>query len=464
LSPLPSQPDDLTAADIAKSVQYQRVEVSLAAQVDDDIIETSLAPHHLTWHDGGHKRAQEVDFEIHGSVLPYPLDHVASVFVSVFMGNAADAYSSIRDVRNLRFCGYVDDEEVDDERRVVTFKACDLSSPLRDHKPLIPRRMPDGRLIDPTPKYSDTLRQAILRIFSVVPGFDDQTSRDILTLREAPSLDLNLGDLVDGRAKTGPVGLPPQCSAWDAIEIACGLAARMVSVELNELVVREPRQAFPDSGQPDYVFIFGSKNANALAPKRHKKFIRNRKGIRLIAWNPETRKRMEAVFPSDDDMRKNFPRKRPTPKANKPKPHTTQKPKKPMPEPERDVQDIGAGVFTQSQLDDMAHRIWVERSMHELDGTIASPIWDDDNFKLKNGSRVQVKIRPDLEAQMRALQSDEDRAAFLSSALGIERQPARELVRIALTPHDDLVCVSKVTREWPSKHSITVNYVNLLRV
>lgn len=464
MSPLPSQAQAAPTNDLLNAVQYQRAEVVLVAQVDDDSIESGLTPHHVVWHDGGHKRAQEVEIEIHGSVLPYPLEHTASVFVSLYMGNAPDAYSGVRDARNLRFVGYFDDEEVDDERRVVTFKARDLSALLRDHKPLIPRRLDTGRLIDPTPRYSDTLRQAIERIFSVVPGLDDQTLRDILTIRDTPALNFQLGSLVEGRAKSGPVGLPPRCSAWDAIEIVCGLAARLVSVELNELVVREPREAFPDSGQPDYAFIFGSRNANSLAPRRHKKFIRNRKGVKLIAWNTESRKRMEAVYPSDDEMRKNFPRKRPAPKVAKAKPHKTNKPKKPLPPPERDVQDVGAGVFSQSQLDDMAERIWTERSMHELDGTISSPIWDDDNFKLHNGSRVQVKIRPDLEAQLRGLQSDEERADFLASSLGLERDPARALVRIAMAPHDDLVCVSKVTREWPSKRSITIGYVNLLRV
>jgi hypothetical protein len=298
----------------------------------------------------------------------------------------------------------------------------------------------------------------------VVPGFDDEATKDILTLRETPALDFRLGDLVDGRAKNGPIGLPPSCSAWDAIEIVAGLAARLVRVELNELVLREPREAFPDTGQPDYTFVFGSSNANAFAPKRHKKFIRNRKGIKLVAWNPDTRKRMEALWPSDSYMRSNLPRKRPAVKVHKPTTHSTKKPAKAPNPPDREVFDIGSGVFSQDQLDAMAQRLWVERSMNEMEGSISSPIWDDKNFALKNGSRIAVKIRPDLEAQMRALQNDDDRASFLSAALGLEPGPARELVRIALAPHNDVYCVSKVAREFPGKRALTVSFVSLLGV
>jgi hypothetical protein len=85
------------------SVLYLRAEAVLRAQVDDDSIDSALAPHRVTWTDGGHKRAQEVEIEIHGSVLPYPLEHVASVFVSLFMDRADDPYASIRDARTLRF-------------------------------------------------------------------------------------------------------------------------------------------------------------------------------------------------------------------------------------------------------------------------------------------------------------------------------------------------------------------------
>lgn len=445
-------------------VLYLRSEVVLRAQVDGDSIETGFIPHRVTWHDGGHKRATEVTVEIHGSALPYPLEHVASGFVSLYQGVADTPTGSVRTADNLCFCGYFEEEEIDDGERTVEFKARDLSALLRDHTPLIPKRMDDGRTIDPTPRYSDTIRQAIKRIMSVVPGFADPSARDILTLREVPSLDLRLGDLVDGRAKSGPIGLPPKCSAWDAIEIVCGLASRMVGVELGELVVREPHEAFRVDGGVDYTFIFGSANANALGVKRHKKFTRNRKGIKLVAWNPDTRKRMEAVYPSDTDMRSNFPRHRPKATTHKPATHSTKKPAKDLPPPDRDVQDIGSAVVSQSKLDELAERVWIEKSMHEVDGTVTSPIWDRKLLDMRNGARVAVKIRPDLEAQVRGLQTDEERAQYLQEALGIDAQPARALVRIAMQQNDDLYSVAKVTREWPGKTAITVGFVNLYRV
>jgi hypothetical protein len=444
-------------------VLYLRSEVVIRAQIDDESVETKIVPHHVSWHDGGHKRAQEVEIEIHGSALPFPLEHTASIFISLFQAAAKDPYESILSSENLAWCGYADDDEPDDEHRVVRLKGRDLSALLRDHAPLIPKRFDDGRLVDPTPRYSDTIRQAIERILSVVPGCEDGRT---LTLREMPGLNYQLGALVDGRAKTGAMYLPPKCSAWDAIEIVCSLAARMVHVELNEIVVRDPDEAFKTRGEIAYTFIFGADNANAFGPRRHKKFTRNRRGVKLIAWNSESRKRVEAVYPDDATLKKNFPKKRPQPKLHKPtKSHAKKKvPSTPLKDPDRDVFDIGAGVWSQSELDEMARRVWLEKSMNEVDGSVSTPFWTPELLKLRNGARIGLRIRPDIEAQVRALDDDEARADYLVEAYGLERAAARKMANLAMSPHEDIYLVQKVTREWPSKRALTVNFCNLYKV
>jgi hypothetical protein len=237
-------------------VLYYRSEVVLRIKLDDgDEKDSGLVPHRATWHDGGHKRATEIGVDIHGSVLPFPLEHIASVFCSLFQGAADGPEDDIKTQDNLCFCGYFEDVEVDEETRVVTFKARDLSALLRDHKPLVTVKTDDGRTIDPTPRYEDTVGSAIRRILSVVPGFFDDRIADALAtlpltsglsiypplrLRDVDALDIRLDTFVTGRrAKKGPISLPSNCSAWDAIEVVAGLTARMVGVELAELRARE---------------------------------------------------------------------------------------------------------------------------------------------------------------------------------------------------------------------------------
>lgn len=447
----------------AGAVLNLRSALVLRAIVDGEEIETAITPHRVVTHDGGHKKAMEMEAEVFGSVLPFPLEETDSVFVSLFQDTPDDPYASVIRSESIRFVGYIDEEEVDDQARAVRIKARDLSAPLREHHPLIPKRFDDGRRIDPTPHYSDTLRQAIERILSVVPGFEPGGSRQVLTLREVPALDLQLGQLVEGRAKSGPVSLPAKCSAWDAIEVVCGLAARLVSVELGEIVVREPRDVFRTDGRPDYTFVFGADNANSFGPKRSKKFIRNRKGVKLIAWNPETRTRVESVYPSDGEMRKNFPRRRPAPKAHKPTRKAASHPARALPPPDRDVYAIGSGTWSQAELDAMAERVWLQKGLGEVEGTVSSPIWDKGVLGLKNGMRIAVKVRPDLEAQVRALNTDEERAQFLAATLGLETEAARALVRVVMNPRDDLYSVRTVTREWPNEKAVTVGFANLFR-
>jgi hypothetical protein len=443
-------------------VLYLRAEAVLRARLDDDQeIETALIPHRVTYQEGSHTKAKEVSVEIHGSALPFPLEHVASVFCSVFLGVVDTVDGSIQRPDNLRFVGYIDEEDVDEDERSVSFKARDLSQLLREHE--LGPRVVRGQRVDPTPRYSDTLEQAIQRILSVVPSFDDPAKPPPLRVRPTEALPTApLGTLVEGRCRKGPIALPPKVSAWAAIEHVCGLAVRFVGVELGEIVVRLPSDAFASKAEPKYTFIVGTEEANAFGPRRRKQFIRNRKGIKVVGWNLETRKRVEAVFPPDDELRTKIPRKQATPNGHHRSRHA--RPAQPPPEPERDVVTVGPGLFTEAQLRAYAERLWLERGRHEVEGTISTPIWDDKVLALHNGDRIEIKVRPDLQAEIQQTTSDDDAAGMLVARLGVSREAARILVRLVRRPHDDLWYVKTVTHDWPSQKATTVGFLNLLRV
>src|SRR5262249_2788584 len=149
-----------------------------------------------------------------------------------------------------------------------------------------------------------------------------------------------------------------------------------------------------------YTFVFGSEDGNSFGPHRHKKFTRNRKGVRVVAWNPETRKRVEALFPPDNVLRQSYPNKRPSAQVHRPGRSSHKQAAKAPKEPERETLTIGSGVFTQGQLEQYAERIWLERATQEIDGTVSTPIWDSAILNLHNGDRVTIRVRPDLEAEI----------------------------------------------------------------
>jgi hypothetical protein len=439
-----------------------RAEVELEAVVDGETQDSAIIPQRVCLVGASHKKAAEASVEILGAALPFHPSTVEGVVARIYMGLADTVGGSVRTRENLRFVGYFEDYDDDREERAIEFRARDLSSLLRDHKPLLKVQFEDGRTIDPTPRYSDTVRQAIRRILSVVPGWRDTSVKPPLELRETDLLDIGLGNLVEGRAKKGPITLKREWSAWEAIEHVCGLASLLVNVDLDEIVVRRPVDAFGGDSAVAYEFVFGGKEGTVRGPRFHKKFIRNRKGIRLVAWNPETRQRLEALYPSDNVMRTQFARRRPPPpKATK---HRTAKTRQPLPDPQRDVIYIGEGAFSQRYLDDLAQKIWLEKAHQEIDGTFSTPIWNHQILSLKNGDRIRVRLRPDIDDEVRRIGDDDRAAKFLQDKYGCERAAADALVRATKRPFDDIYYLSVPSYEWPSEKLASFKFINLVKV
>lgn len=493
-------------------VIHPRAWITLSVFLDDKHVDTGFIPSKVSLRRGSHNKADECEVTLDGNVLPFPLPIMGKGFLCVYLGvvdapDAADFISSLAKAENLRFCGWVEEADQDLSERTITFKSQDMSRILRTHKPLLKKRIDavaavaaspaagigvaqggaiaaaaaaaataalrvglkkSGPIIDPTPRYSDTLAQAINRILSVVPGFDDPTEDAPLSVRKTDALSsAKLSSLVSGRAINGPVTIKPDWSAWQAIEHVCGLCSRHVGIELREIVVRSPEEVFKDA-DPDpnkrITFVIGSQNANAAPPKFHKRFVENRKGVKVIAFNSETRRQVSAVYPGDADVppaRITHHKKVKTGHAAAHKVHHSAEAEP----PDRDVFELSCGTYSDSALLDQAKKIYLERATQECDGTVMTPFWDERILNMRNGTRFFVKLHRDLDRKIDEIGDDALAARFLQQELiGTSLQNAQLLLAAIKKPAQDFWYCRNVTLEWPGEMLAHVDFINLVTI
>jgi hypothetical protein len=479
------------------------VELSTIVDGEDDPILTGIEPNHVVLHRGSHNKADVCRVTILGTGLPFHVRHIGGSDVALYLGTvdealANDGPAAIKDEKHLRFFGIVTSFEEDRDARQVTLEAHDLSSLCR--RPMYPVRKTlnsAGVIVDPTPRYSDSLRQAIERLLSILPelegisnvsGLDAISGAGLPNLLEPPLIlrdnsalrNANLSSLVtDPRAKNGPIHLKPDSTVWEAIEYLCALVGLHVKVELREIVVRTADEVFASrttevidpydnlggTQPPAVTFIFGGENGNCYGPRFHKRPVHFRNGVKVVVFDPVARKTLEAVYPSDAEVRRTLVRKRSSATRaplRKTKPRKV-KPKTLAPPP-RDVYELDPGHYTMDALEARAKAIWLERSRQEVDGTVASPIWTEEVLGLRNGDLITIQLEDDIAREIERLGSDDDASAMLQDRLGLEKPAADALVRAARKQsRDDWYC-KEVIFEHPSEHLVTVHFLNLIEI
>jgi hypothetical protein len=454
-------------------VLHPRSYVEFASFIDGKAVLTGIAPNHVALHRGSHNKADECKITIDGTGLALPIRLIEGSEVAVYLGVAPDETpdQDIKDPKNLRHVGYVVEFEEDRQERTASLESQDLSYFCR--RPKIPVRKTNVvdaegsvvRTVDPTPRYSDSLRQAIERLLSILPEFSDSTKEPPLRLRSTEALNrASLSSLVGGRGKTSPIALKPDCTVWEAVEHLCGILGLHVKVDLREIVVRSSEEVFAGRASRA-TFIFGAENGNCYGPKFCKKPVHNRNGVRVVAFDPEARKRVEAIYPDDTTVRRSIVHHR-TSATRAPTPTHRQHKKKPaeLPPPPRDVYELEPAHYTQEALQAKAKAIWLERSRQECDGTVSTPIWTEEILQLQNADLITIKIDADIAREIERIGSDEDASQLLQERLGYEKAAADALVRAARKPsRDDWYC-QQVTLEHPSEHLATVKFLNLLEV
>jgi hypothetical protein len=197
-----------------------------------------------------------------------------------------------------------------------------------------------------------------------------------------------------------------------------------------------------------------------------KKAVHNRNGVKVLVYDPEQRKQLESVYPSDSEVRKTATKSH---RANgvavvsKKKPTKKTKPQQ-LPPPPRDIYELDPGHYTQDGLNDKAKAIWLERSRHEADGEVSTPIWTGEILGMANGDIFTLKIHPEVQREIARLGDDAAASKMLQDRHGFEQEAADAIVRVSKKDRrDDWYC-KEVVFECPSERLATVKFINLVEI
>lgn len=430
-------------------IQYPRAVVSLSLTVsgDSEPVDVLVIPRRVMITRRSHTQADTCEVTLDGIDLPFDPRAIGEVILAVHLADVRDAGAGTmndgwRTPATQRFLGMLDtfDDEQDDDD-VLTLRARDLSSILRDAKPLP---------TDAVPRYSDTLGEAIRRILAAVPG------ADTLSVEENGEENTPLRPTVAGRVQSGAaVHVENNWSAWEVIEHTAGLTAHLVTVVNDRIVLRLGSQAYANNDAPAVVLGFNSGEANLSSLAVEKKFVRNRKGIRVVSFDVISRTTIEADWPDDGTLRQLHPtRARATGRSGRSgaaghgrssRPRAAPKP------PDRDVLLV-ANVTSQDALRDIARQVWEERSRQELTVKAATPYFTDPFLNLRNGARVRVELNRALAAGLNLTQPTAQQVAFVRRRLQVSTRVAKTLVNLARLQQEgastDLFYVHEVQLSW----------------
>ena len=490
-------------------------------------VNTNVIPNSFQIQRRSHSHAATCDGTIRGAAIAFDPDHVADGFISVTLSDVRGMEDLPRDKDQIRFLGYLDEFKRDDgpEGPVIHFKARDLSALLRAPAVLDPKAVS---------YYSDTLAEAIQRILSLSLGqlktSDGRSLADVdtITIRQTDALlSASLSALVSGPHSKGPITMPKQkCSPWDAIEHVVGLTGRLVTMDGQEIVVRQPAEVYGEDGTPNeeppaVAFIFGAEDdalvgtasgtlsdgevdtlthaglglssaarptlgaripiVPAMAISRTRKLRSQRRGVACSAWDTSTRSTLYVEYP---DAR-NLPTKvlpgqltdagafraaKMAAKNAEKGPSTSAEPKtrasKFEKAADRDVFYIRAGVHTVSELLSIASQIYKRRSRQELEGHISTHEIPDALLNLQNGDRISLHVSPNVERDLADRETEEEQIAYLVDRLDVDRPAAEALLQASKQPRQTLFYVKGVSISWSKdqKPEVGVEFINLLTV
>lgn len=443
---------------------------------DGSEVNTVLLPSKVTVTRRPHHQAGTCEVEYNATAMPFDIRRLNGIFLTVFMGAAPSMSADIQEQKYVQFVGYADTESVrrSPDGTKITLSARDLSSLLRDLKPMYVLTQ-DGQNINPTPRYSDTLTGAIQRILQWAG------MQNIFEIQDDDNLGATLlSTLTDSRGANGFVPIPKhEVSAWDAIDHAAAICHVLVHVELGKIVLRKPSDAFAlptdPKTAPAYSFVFGKSlpnYTNLLEVEVTKKFIRNRKGVRLVATVPGGREGLTSDYPPNSGIPPKHAPKLGAVKATKPKKVSLTvgggvSNSSSLQDPPRDVFVVGGyGVQTQSGLDKLAELVYRVRSRQELEGTLTTRIWDDKVLNLRNGDRFEVRVKPELETELINRPDEGSQVRFLKDHFRVNEQAARIMLAQIRGQESTLFYLRSISHEWDATAGAktTIDFINLIEV
>ncbi len=465
-------------ADSGPIVLYPRAVVVVEYIYNDGSkVSTALLPSRVSVVLRPHHQCGTCEVEFSGAAVPFDLRRLNGVFLSVYMGAVSTIDGDVQadNQKNLQFVGYADTECVkrSPDGTNITITARDLSALLRNLKPMYVLKR-DGVELNPTPMYTDTVIGAASRILDWAGYTKGQF--EFLDLSGRASLPLT--SLVDEKGIGGFIPTKGRdVSAWEAIEHTAGVADTLVSVDLGKIVFRSTKDSFPlpeDETQPSpkYSFIFGKSEqgyTNTYAVDVTKKFVRNRRGVTVSAVDPVSRKVITADYPTDSALAPRHAPKLGATKQSKPRKVSisaggTVSDGSSLPDPTRDVFNVGGdGVHSKDGLQRLAERIYRERAGQEMEGTLTTYVWDDALFSLRNADRFEIKVKPELEAEILNRPDEAAQADFLREHFHVNDAAARTMLAQIRGQESTLFYVRSIHHEWTTMAAkTTIDFVTLI--
>jgi hypothetical protein len=314
---------------------------------------------------------------------------------------------------NLRFIGIARDvtrEFNPDERKTITIRFQDYTCLFLEMK-----NFPDAGI----PSFSMTIQQAWEHICDHTGYWDLDTHeiqssvenlKDRLIFQGDIDPTITLGSAVPQRiARLGKPIVDHASDAWAVWQAVIGSLGLISFVRGDQVIVTTATDFYTASDPPR--FLYGL-NILKLTESREVGQLSN-KLIAVRAYDPLAKKTLESLYPNPNSGLARRKKKLGASAKKAPKTVTTQ---------DYELLDLPFAVASQDQLDNIAQRIWEERTRQELHGTLTTrEMFVDtaqgsqhfDLLQLAAGDQIQVEIEQDALDDIQSLPTVQARLVAL---------------------------------------------------
>ena len=326
----------------------------IAQSKTDSVVTLPLRVNQMRMVRNDHNHADELELSAEWEDAGIDPRLLGSASVRLWIGDAGDRNDWQPTDENLRFAGVLTKvgRVAKEEGFSVSLRALDYTQLFLENKPY----HPDG-----APDYSMTLSQLWTHVCDYTgPLLEDGTiSSTVSSLRDrlvfiGGASDRTIGDAVSARFHDGAIPYDPNHDSWAVWQQCVGMLGLISFIYLDTCIVTTATDYYSAKNPP--VLVWG-KNLASLTEQRNVGF--GGKGVAVQSFDTLTGTTIEALYPPQGDDR--VKKKWATSKVSK-------KPAKHPPAEQRDYFPI-PNVTNQAVLEDIAKRIWEERSRQELEGT-----------------------------------------------------------------------------------------------
>lgn len=414
-----------------------------------------VRPKSAHWENNDHNHADSATLVadwLEVGVDPRMLDNAC---LQLFVANADDQGNWTPSRENCRFIGLT--KEIAASRD--SSSAPEVSIECVDFTTLFLEAKPFGS--SGIPKYDQTLDAAWRTICSQVPGAEALADRLVL---EGLVTFPELGKAVSDRfKKLAYVPTHPDTDAWAVWQQCVGMCGLISYIRLDQCIVTTATNFYTESDSP--ILMWGS-NIEEWGETRNSAM--SKKGVGITSYDALSQTTLEAFWPPIGD------------KAIKHKRATSKKVLSQEQLRQREERDWFAfsGVTQQEALDDVAKRVYEERSRQELEGHVKTVDIETDTqsgatfdlLSLAAGDSVKVIVDPQHRQLLAALPSDSERIKYLrrlgysEDAAGLIVSNMKEFARLESKFITKSVTCDVELSEDGGSVSVEFEYVNRIAI